>query len=127
MRYFIAGDPVPQGSLNFYHGRAVHSNQKYLHPWREKIANEIGQHVSVNEGPFEIELAFTLRRPRTVTREAATVRPDLDKLVRAVLDALTRVAYQDDSQVVRLVAEKSYGSEPGVFIKIRALMGYERG
>ena len=37
-----------------------------------------------------------------------TKKPDIDKLVRLVLDALTGIAYVDDSQVVLLYAEKSY-------------------
>jgi len=127
VRYFIKGDPVPQGSLNFYNGRAVHSNDKYLRPWRQKISTEMGERFTVTDGPVSVDLMFMLRRPRTVVRQSPIVRPDLDKLVRAVLDALTGVAYQDDSQVVRLNAEKQYGPEPGVFLTLRTLMGHERG
>jgi hypothetical protein len=38
-------------------------------------------------------------------------RPDIDKLLRAVLDGLTGVAYQDDSFVYKVSAEKSYCDE----------------
>jgi hypothetical protein len=36
--------------------------------------------------------------------------PDLDKLARSVFDALTRVVFHDDAQVVDLVATKRYAT-----------------
>ena len=36
--------------------------------------------------------------------------PDLDKLVRAVGDALTRLAWRDDSQIVAWHAYKHYAT-----------------
>ena len=50
-----------------------------------------------------------------VVVDAAWRRPDLDKLQRAVLDALTGVLFSDDGQVVQLAAVKQYG-QPGVHI-----------
>ena len=38
-----------------------------------------------------------------------TARPDLDNLSKLVLEALTGVAYADDSQVAQLVATKAWG------------------
>ena len=49
------------------------------------------------------------------------VKPDLDKLIRAVLDGLTGVAYVDDAQVTLISASKSYGSVEGVWITIEQL------
>lgn len=48
-------------------------------------------------------------KPKTSKQTVPTVRPDIDKLLRAVLDALTNVAYQDDSQVVAVTTTKVYG------------------
>ena len=45
-------------------------------------------------------------------------KPDVDNLVKAVLDALNGVAWVDDSQIVRLIAEKRYSTEPYVFINV---------
>lgn len=47
-----------------------------------------------------------------------TKKPDVDNLVKAVLDALNGVAWEDDSQIVRLSASKEYSSEPYVFLYI---------
>lgn len=41
-------------------------------------------------------------RPKRVASEPDTVKPDVDNIAKAVLDALNGVAYRDDSQVVSL-------------------------
>jgi Holliday junction resolvase RusA-like endonuclease len=63
-------------------------------------------------------MAFIFLKPKTVKRDFPSVPPDLDKLVRGVLDALTAIAYVDDGQVVEIYAKKSYGLVPGVKIQI---------
>lgn len=40
------------------------------------------------------------------------VKPDMDNIVKIVLDALNGVAYDDDKQVVQLLARKIYGVKP---------------
>jgi Holliday junction resolvase RusA-like endonuclease len=46
------------------------------------------------------------------------VKPDLDNVVKAVLDALNGVVYLDDAQVVNLVATKRYATEPRVEVYV---------
>jgi Holliday junction resolvase RusA-like endonuclease len=45
-------------------------------------------------------------------------RCDVDNAAKAVLDALNGVAWEDDSQVQRLVVEKSYGPEARTTVRI---------
>jgi hypothetical protein len=59
-----------------------------------------------------------MKKPKTVTRNEPHIRPDIDKLVRAVLDGLTDVVYRDDEQVTSLTAVKQYGEQEGVWIRI---------
>jgi Holliday junction resolvase RusA-like endonuclease len=47
-------------------------------------------------------------------------RPDLDNLIKAVKDALTGVIWQDDRQVFKIHAEKTYGP-PSISIKIHLI------
>jgi Holliday junction resolvase RusA-like endonuclease len=48
------------------------------------------------------------------------VRPDADKLIRAVLDALTGKVWRDDCQVAELLIRKRYADDgkEGVMIKL---------
>jgi crossover junction endodeoxyribonuclease RusA len=83
------------------------------------------------DGPLAVMMTFGLSRPmahygtgknvRNVRPAApqfpANQRDDLDKLVRAVGDALTGIVYDDDGQVINLHAWKRYG-KPGVQITV---------
>jgi Holliday junction resolvase RusA-like endonuclease len=65
-------------------------------------------------GPLTVVLAFALRKPKNAERgprrwPIGKTAGDVDKLARAVLDALTDAAvFGDDGQVVRLVVDKDY-------------------
>lgn len=114
--FIIPGIAAPQGSKRHVgRGRLVEMSKR-VKPWRELVAQSIIQrlpegHVPI-EGPVLLEITFYLPRPR-----AARDRPyphkggpgDVDKLVRAVGDAITTSGlWKDDSQVVDLIARKRY-------------------
>lgn len=116
----VDGQPIPQGSMKVINGHVIHSQGSALAAWRSAIAlsaKSAGAKPHIE--PVEIELVFRMAKPRTVTRSEPSVAPDLDKLIRAVLDALTAVAYRDDGQVTRITATKEYGT-PGVSVKVGA-------
>lgn len=112
--------------------------------WRERIALAAhGAGVPYREeGAVEVGVSFRFPRPKShyrgngpdgkpILRESCAERPhvsrpDLDKLVRAVLDGLTGIAYRDDSQVTVLAASKLYApefGEPGVWIRVSSGSG----
>lgn len=45
-------------------------------------------------------------------------KPDIDNVVKSILDALNGVAYHDDTQVVAVFAEKYYSDTPRVEVEI---------
>ena len=45
-------------------------------------------------------------------------KPDIDNIAKIILDALNKLAFQDDSQIIKLNIEKAYAEEPKVYIKI---------
>ena len=115
----VDGKPIPQGSMKVIHGNIIHSQGSALAAWRSAVglsAKYAG--AKPHADPVEIRLIFIMTRPRTVTRLEPSVPPDLDKLVRAVLDGLTAIAYRDDAQVTTLTATKEYGDRPGVQVFI---------
>jgi Holliday junction resolvase RusA-like endonuclease len=74
-------------------------------------------------GAVVVDLVFHLARPQKIRSSIVshTSRPDVDKLARCVLDALTGVVYADDGQVVAMRLAKQYApiaSSPGVTITI---------
>jgi crossover junction endodeoxyribonuclease RusA len=119
----VDGQPVPQGSMKVINGHVIHNKGSELAAWRSAIALRAkAAGAKPHNEPVEMEMIFTMMRPKTVNRPEPSVAPDLDKLVRAVLDGLTAIAYRDDGQVVRLTATKQYGLEPGLWVQMWALM-----
>ncbi len=119
----VNGIPAPQGSKRHVgNGRMVESS-KAVGPWREAVRAETQrQHQGAPlDGPLWVHLAFMLPRPRghfgvRGLRPSAPRypdrKPDLDKLVRAVLDALVAGGgIRDDARVVRLHADKTYADD----------------
>jgi crossover junction endodeoxyribonuclease RusA len=147
----VRGLPVPQGSARAFlaGGKAILASGAKagspLHAWRSAIATEAREAMGsapLLEGPVRVSIVFVLPRPAAHyhtplhgagIRDSAPVwhskRPDVDKAVRAVFDALTAVVWRDDSQVASLRVDKRYegpgaaaGLEtPGAVIQVRML------
>jgi crossover junction endodeoxyribonuclease RusA len=133
---FVAGIPVPKGSTRAFvvKGRAVTTNANAkTKPWQQSVEWVVRDEVGRLTGgrilypkPDAVSLAlrFVLPRrnsePKRIT-PPHTRKPDLDKLTRSVMDALTGVAYDDDSQVTELLVQKDtakVGQQPGVEISL---------
>ena len=127
----VVGRPAPQGSKKSIGNNRFVESSKFLPAWRNAVKIAAEQAVMENmwarvSGPVELEVMFYLDRPSTVSvtkRPSPTVPPDLDKLIRAVQDSLTGVVYDDDSQIIRVLAWKVYADtrEPGAFVRVNEL------
>lgn len=133
--FTVAGTPVTQGSKNAYivgnRAIVVNVNHKKLTAWRAIIAltaKNMGVEMIEKGRGVSMAITFYLSRPRYHYRKNGKLNPayanahfakapDLSKLVRAAEDALTRVAYYDDSQIVRMTCEKKY-SDKGSCVEI---------
>lgn len=81
-----------------------------------------GQDRAEKPTPLTMHIAFYFARPKSVKHTLAkTTKPDIDKLIRSVLDSLTAVVYEDDSQVVTISASKLYGTPERVEILAASL------
>ena len=127
--FTVNGIAAPQGSKNAIPiknkaGTIVGTNMvessKKVGPWRHRIAaaGEVAMYrygAKPFKGAVRVHLRFVLPRPKAtpkVTPPAIKKNGDIDKLARAVLDALTGPVLVDDCLVVELRAVKRIG-EPG--------------
>lgn len=99
---------------------------KRLHPWRDLVIEAVRDQADLTdklEGPVDVKLEFRIPTPKKPLHSTPISRRagDIDKLSRAVLDALTIGGIiNDDSQVINLKASKEYVADlPGVIITIR--------
>jgi Holliday junction resolvase RusA-like endonuclease len=121
------GVPQPKGSTRSFlrGGRIVTtSDNPKLKGWQRTIAQsaKAAYPRTTFPGPVSVTAVFHLPRPKAAKgRQFHTVRPDVDKLLRAVNDALTGVLWVDDCMVVELEGRKVYvedDAEPGVQIVV---------
>lgn len=133
LELFVPGVPVQQGSKRHVgNGRMVEA-AKGLHPWRQLVAlaarqamNDAGLAVIEPKVEVTVTAEFVFRRlsgapKREQGRTPMVAPPDIDKLLRAVLDALTGVCYADDGQVTCIATSKvraAVGEMTGVELSI---------
>lgn len=143
--FAVDGVPETEGSTRAYTdrtgtARVRHTKAHALNTWRDRVrAAALAAAAQVRwpagwDGPVEVRAVFWLPRPRTVRAALPAVKPDLDKLARAVGDAITEERYRgmvsrrglvcEDSRIVRWVLEKRYADEetgPGVSVAVLAV------
>ena len=143
--FTVLGKAAPQGSKT-YKGRGVMVDScKRLKAWRQlvrKTAKELrpcGWHARL-DAPICVSVVFVFARandqyinntpgPNRLKPDApqhCTKRiGDVDKLSRAILDSLSEgVIYNDDAQVIDLIAHKRYANDreqPCAIITVTAL------
>lgn len=129
--FSIPGDPVPQPrprvSTAGGFARAYVPKGHAVHAYRQAVAVAAkAAGCSPGSEPVSVIIDFVVGRPKSHLRKAGIredaprlPRADLDNMAKAVLDALIGVAFVDDSQVSRLVAEKSYGTEGRTTVRIQ--------
>lgn len=117
--FTVSGVPIPQGSTRAFvvKGRAVTtSSNRNLGQWRQRIATE-AQRVAdetgfYRDGKFAYTVLADFYFPRTKSMGKKlirhTVRPDLDKLQRAVGDGITGILIADDAKIDRWSVGKQY-------------------
>jgi crossover junction endodeoxyribonuclease RusA len=121
--FHVIGTPAPKGSsraINVSGGSDV--NQARQRSWSADVqaaaVAAMQGRAPIVEMPLVVELVFHLLRPgghwskrgglRPRAPSAPAVKPDLDKLARCTLDALTGIVFDDDSRIVELSVRKVY-------------------
>ncbi len=64
------------------------------------------------KGPIRIEIKFTFKTPtKAKIGKLHTARPDIDNLIKQIMDSCNKVVYHDDAQVCYIECSKRYGEE----------------
>lgn len=112
-----------------------HGNVYFIDPATQFYRNAIVAFASeamvrhtLIEGPVEMtvisiitppESWSTIKRKRAVAGEIMPAcKPDADNLFKAVADALNKVVYRDDAQIIDARSVKRYGARPEVQIAV---------
>lgn len=135
IEFVVPGAPIGQGNMTQNRYGIIYDSTKGLRPWREMVtghalrAMNMARNKSAGLQKFTssvgLHVCFVMPRPKSYPKTKfvpATKKPDLDKLMRAIGDALTDArVWVDDSQVVESFASKrlaDFGESPGVHILV---------
>lgn len=137
--FCVVHPPVTQGSMCVGRGgHMYHQNDKKLKAYRTALAKKADEYHDIiystnGDMGFEVTIVFYLERPKSVKRPLPTRKFDVDKLTRAVLDALTsnerykiKGLWPDDCQVIRIKSTKYYTDdehpEPCTIVTVRRVL-----
>lgn len=118
----VTGRPATQGSKRHGKGgRGMFEANPRTKGWRADIVaaarEAMGTGWHTYTGPVAVHAVFTFARPKRPARKwpwpCNRASGDLDKLLRALFDALTDAyVWRDDSQVISVIADKTYPDSP---------------
>ena len=82
----------------------------------------------VLEGRIKINIIAYFSIPKTTKKAdinemlenniSPTKKPDIDNIVKSILDSMNKFAFKDDNQITKLEVEKKYSIEDKVYVKI---------
>ena len=80
------------------------------------------------EGRVKVSIIAYFEIPKSTSKKkeaemlsnniSPTKKPDIDNIVKIVLDGMNKFAFKDDTQVIKLEVEKKYAEKPRMYIKI---------
>jgi crossover junction endodeoxyribonuclease RusA len=126
----VRGKPEAKGSWRVSQQGHLYADNPRLRGWADRVASEVAAELNGTGlllGSVAIIAEFRFARPPSHLtkggevrkgKPAAPGRPDLDKLLRGLLDALTGVVFKDDAQVTDLDACKVWAEVPGVMLRV---------
>ena len=143
VEFKVIGQPVPQSGMRAFNTpagtRLTTTGGAGLKEWRTQLAEAAHERrtlLGVLTGPLGLDVTFRFRMPQSRLKRQRellviphAVRPDLDKLVRAVFDGLkTGGLIVDDAQIASLTTFKCEVLEDwvGVDIRLRQLPTMDR-
>lgn len=128
MIFKIEGQPQGKGRPRFTktgHAFTPQATRDYEKLIAEEYKAAKGETL---DGYIRVNIKAYYKIPKATTKEKRgmiergllkpAVKPDIDNVVKAILDGLNGVAYHDDNQVVYVDGEKFYADEPCVIVEV---------
>ena len=129
--FSVPGDPVPQPrprvTTRGKHGHAYTPASHPIHAYRAAIAAaaRAAGATPTDAAPLTLIVDLVFERPKShflkrglKANAPRLPRPDCSNVLKGLEDALNGVAWVDDTQIGRLVVEKTYGTEARTTVRI---------
>ncbi len=130
--YIIEGIPRPQGSKRHVGRGVMVESSKHVKEWRafarlKAVLAMEEQELIAKPKAVMLSVVFCFDRPkkhftskglRPDAPKNHTSKPDSYKVLRALLDSMSGVVFEDDSQVADVHFEKLYGKVASTEVKV---------
>lgn len=133
MKIIIPGDPIPLARPRFSKRGGVYDCQKFDKrqvSWKMKLALREQNCTIIEHGAISVSINCTFlpscpaqwMKNQYLWGYASHIsRPDLDNLVKFVLDCGNGILWKDDAQICKLEAKKSYSNFPSTIIEFNEI------
>lgn len=129
MVFVVDGSPVGKGRPRFVRATGHTYTPDKTKEYEQRIAEEYARKGGkMMDGYIAVKIYAVYKIPTTTSKAKReqmlrgaikpTVKPDLDNVLKIVLDGLNKVAYDDDRQVTSVVVAKAYGETPYIEVSI---------
>lgn len=132
LSFWIPGQPIGKGRPRFAKGRAYTPPVTHR---AERMVAAIASDAMITAGlePFTAPVSCVIiaryrippswtkaKQAQAATHAIAPGKPDLDNVIKLVLDACNGVCFEDDAQVAWIEAIKTFSDEPGILVRFSA-------
>ena len=131
MKFVVAGEIVGKGRPRFTRSGRTYTPKRTTDYERTIKTAYLNKYSYLSQKALRIKICAYLEVARSHSKVKkskmlmnllqCTKKPDMDNITKVVLDALNKVAYQDDTQVVELVAIKRWSNTSRLVVIIEEL------
>lgn len=134
IRFVVPGDPQGKARPRVVHGHAYTPDKTAAYENLVRIAyrQAVQGRPPWDKGiPISLQIEAIFSVTKTVPKKKAQMmvtgkirpikKPDTDNVAKIVADALNKIAYDDDAQIVDMRITKYYGQEPMLIVTLRQI------
>jgi len=122
----VKGDPVAQARPRFSRSRAYNKQAHLLNSQQWEVAAQAPHRGIPLKGPISLTIDFVMPIPDSWSQKKKDVledsfhekKPDIDNLLKWILDVLSGIVIADDRQICCVQCKKRYGKEPRTEIEV---------
>lgn len=132
----MPGEPRGKGRPRFNRNTGVAYTPEETRSYEKKISNCYRQQLQDyrfgDDEYIAIEVTAFYPIPKSATKKSLALidegkvlpkkKPDIDNVLKVVLDSLNGYAYKDDSQVVSVSGSKYYGATPRLVVRMKGFL-----
>lgn len=132
IKFTVPGSPVPKGRARAFvrNGKIAHYTPEETARYEDIVRAEANKMMwaCVADGPVSVKIKLFIKIPASFNKKKKdearngeirpTSRPDIDNYIKAICDAMNGIVYNDDSQVVKMTAEKYYSELPRAEVEV---------